>query len=116
MTGWIAGVLFVLAAIPAQAQQLDSRWAPWLGCWQLVDESVREAGPAAATRARPDDTRVCVVAAVKAAGVTLSTRVDDQTVLEQTVVADGAQHALDEADCRGWQRADWSRTGERLFA
>lgn len=115
-TGWLVGVLFVLAAIPAQAQQLDSRWAPWLGCWQLVDESVREAGPAAATRARPDDTRVCVGAAARAAGVTLSTRIDDQRVLEQTVVADGAQHALDEADCRGWQRADWSRTGERLFA
>jgi hypothetical protein len=115
-TGWRVGVVFFLATIPAQAQQVDSRWAPWLGCWQLIDESVREAGPAAAARAKPEETRVCVVPADTAAGVTLSTRIEDQSVLEQTIVADGAQHPIDEADCRGWQRADWSRTGERLFA
>lgn len=114
---WPVGLLLFLAAIPAQAQQLDSRWTPWLGCWQLVDESVGEVNPAVARRAaRPNDTRVCVVPAGQAAGVTLSTVIEDQSVLQQTIVADGAQHPIDEADCRGWQRADWSRTGERLFS
>ena len=45
-TGWLAGVLFLVAMIPAQAQQVDSRWAPWLGCWQLVDESIRQTATA----------------------------------------------------------------------
>ena len=115
-TGWLVGVLFVLAMIPAQAQQVDSRWAPWLGCWQLIDESIRQAGPAPADRARPEETRVCVVPVDRAAGVTLSTRIDGQSVLEQTIVADGAQHPIDEAGCRGWQRAQWSRSGDQLFA
>src|SRR5687768_17534821 len=34
----LAGVLLIVAVIPVEAQQTDSRWAPWLGCWQLVDE------------------------------------------------------------------------------
>ena len=113
---WPVGVLFFLAIVPAEAQQVDSRWAPWLGCWQLVDENVRETGPAAGRQAKTEGTRVCVVPTDKAAGVTLSTRIEDQQVLEQTIEADGEQHPIHEADCRGWQRAEWSRTGERLFA
>lgn len=115
-TGRLAGVLFVLAVIPAQAQQVDPRWAPWLGCWQLVDESVRQTATADGTRSNPDETRVCVGPANEASGVTLRTLIEDQQVLEQTIVADGAQHPIDEAGCRGDQRADWSRTGERLFS
>jgi hypothetical protein len=111
-----------LAAVPAQAhpstsargalsevegQQLDVRWTPWLGCWQLSGEPVR----------------VCVAPMADARGVTLSTYVDDAAgeprpaaVLEQTLVADGARHAIAEAECRGSQDAAWSTTGERLFA
>ncbi|MGH9256266.1 MAG: hypothetical protein ACRD3C_17045 [Vicinamibacterales bacterium] len=114
--GWTVGGLFVLSVAAAEAQQLDARWAPWLGCWQLVDENVRQDGPAAAARARSEGTRVCVVPAETAAAVTLSTRIEDQPVLEQTIAADGAQHPIDETGCRGWQRAEWSRTGDRLFS
>lgn len=103
------GALVMIAWItPAHAQQLDSRWAPWLGCWQLAGESVR----------------VCVAPSADAAGATLSTHVENAAeggqapapVLEQTLVADGAQHPIAEGECRGWQQAEWSRTGERLFA
>jgi hypothetical protein len=96
-----------LAVAPAQAQQLDARWTPWLGCWQLSGQPVR----------------VCVTPLADGRGVTLRTYVDDaggepraEAVLEQTLVADGARHPIAEAECRGWQEADWSRTGERLFA
>jgi hypothetical protein len=115
-TGWVAGVLLVIAVVPARAQQVDPRWVPWLGCWQLVDESVRQTATADSVRSNRDETRVCVGPANEAAGVTLSTSIENQSVLEQTIVADGAQHPVDEAGCRGAQRADWSRTGERLFS
>jgi hypothetical protein len=115
-TGWLAGVWFFLAIIPAQAQQVDPRWAPWLGCWQLVDESIRQAASRDAGRSNPDGTFVCVGPANEASGVSLSTRIENQSVLEQTIVADGAQHPVEEADCRGGQRADWSQNGERLFS
>jgi hypothetical protein len=103
------GALVTIAwVMPAHAQQLDSRWAPWLGCWQLAGERVR----------------VCVAPSADAAGVTLSTHVENAAegrqaaapVLEQTLVADGARHSIAEGECRGWQQAEWSRTGERLFA
>lgn len=100
-------LVLLLLATPAQAQQLDPRWSPWLGCWQLSGENVR----------------VCVASSPDAAGVTLSTYVDNAAegrtatpVLAQALVADGARHSIAEAECRGWQQADWSRTGERLFA
>ena len=105
----VVGALVAAAwAMPAHAQQLDSRWAPWAGCWQLQGENVR----------------VCVAPSSEGAGATLSTFVDNATergqattpVLEQTLVADGAQHPIVEGECRGWQQAEWSRTGERLFA
>ena len=115
-TWWLASVLFILAIVPAQVQQVDPRWSPWLGCWQLVDESLRQVGTADAGRANPDETRVCVGPADQASGVTLRTLIENQPVLAQTIVADGAQHPVDEAGCRGDQRTDWSRTGERLFS
>lgn len=103
------GVVLVaaLAAAPAEAQQTDSRWTPWVGCWQLSREQVR----------------VCVAPTGDARGVTLKTYVDNAgtdsrttPVLEQTLIADGARHAIAEAECRGFQSAEWSATGERLFA
>ncbi len=96
----------VLAPAIAVAQQLDSRWTPWLGCWQLSGEQVR----------------VCVSPADDQRGVVLRTYVDGggvesrTPVLEQTLAADGARHAIAEAECRGHQSAEWSVTGERLFA
>lgn len=93
----IAALLLALAA-PAAAQQVDARWAPWVGCWQLVDGKAE----------------VCIAPA-SPAGVTLRTRVAGQAALEQTIVADGAPHALTEAGCTGSQRAEWSRHGHRLF-
>ena len=115
-TGWVVAALFVLTAVPAQAQQVDSRWLPWLGCWRLVDERVGESTPGAARRPGADDTLVCVEPGDAPVAVTLTTRIGDQPVLQQTIVANGTQRPVDEAGCRGWQRADWSRTGERLFA
>ena len=91
--GCLAGV--------AQAQQIDSRWSPWLGCWQLAGEEVR----------------ICVEP-LDATGVRLGTMVEGnkEPVPGQLLRADGARHSVAEGDCTGWQQADWSTTGERLYA
>src|SRR4029077_2328175 len=44
------------------------------------------------------------------------TTVLGQPALEETIVADGVDHPVAEAECRGTQRAEWSRDGQRLFA
>lgn len=118
--------LFVLVnAAPAQARQqsADARWTPWLGCWQLVDESQRDANPGAtelrgAPAARPSASgvSVCVTPVSEPAGISLQTRVSNQPALEQTIVADGADRPITDADCHGTQQAEWSRTGTRLLA
>jgi uncharacterized membrane protein YgcG len=120
-----AALFFVsVIAAPAHAQQApDARWAPWLGCWQLIDENQGDAtlnpaegrGAPSARRSR-NDVSVCATRASEPAGITLKTLVSDQSALEQTIIADGAVHSIDDADCRGTQRAEWSRAGMRLFS
>ncbi|MET0211931.1 MAG: hypothetical protein ABW292_02960 [Vicinamibacterales bacterium] len=106
------GVLVVATAAYAQEREpqrdgvypdaVDSQWSPWIGCWQPVE-------------ANASDTRVCASRAGEHA-VTFATIVGGQTVLEETLVADGMEHQVTDAECRGTRRAEWSRDGRTLFA
>jgi hypothetical protein len=95
---WVLGIVLALAT-SAGAQNVDARWAPFIGCWELVDGGAS----------------TCVAPAAPGA-VTLSTRVEGKPVLEQTIVADGAAHTLSEPGCTGSQRAEWSGDGRKLFS
>src|SRR6266550_6818582 len=105
-----AALLLIALTFPAPAharqQSADARGA-WLGCWQLIDENQRRSASGVS---------ICVTPANEPAGITLKTLVSNQPALEQTIVGDAADHAITDADCRGTQRAEWSRTGTRLFA
>ncbi len=126
----------LLGASPAFAQTgapgaaTDTRWEPWIGCWQLQDERVRNDGMwrqgtditadevaaalAPARMQRSDaNTRVCVAPAAQ--GVTITTLIGTQRVLEDTIVADAASHPMTDAECRGSKRSEWSSTGRRLY-
>src|SRR6185503_7538101 len=94
---WALAVLVAITT-SAAAQTVDARWAPFAGCWELVDGGATSC-----------------VAPSTAGAVTLTTIVDGTPVLEQTIVADGADHALTEPACTGTQRHEWSRDGRRLF-
>ena len=100
----IVGVAAVTASaqsIPLSSASVDPRWAPWLGCWQIVDETEQDAESLddvllSLSRARASaGARVCVTPAD--GGVTMTTLVDDQPVLIETVVAtsDKQRFALD---------------------
>jgi hypothetical protein len=116
----LAAVAASAQSIPLTSTSVDPRWAPWLGCWQIIDETEKEAETLddvllALSRARASaGARVCVTPA--AGGVTMTTLVDDQPVLAETVIADGTQRPIDESGCKGWQRSSWSTRGARLFA
>ena len=121
-----SAVLFVgfalLAALPAQAQTNDPRWEPWLGCWTLVVDNLSAGDPNDASPRRPtrpniereDSPRVCV--APSSGGARLETTVAGRAAIEQTIVADAAQHAVADDECSGTQRAEWSKNGLRLFS
>jgi hypothetical protein len=118
------GFGLVLTAASASAQTTpESRWTPWLGCWDLVIENSRDGSPAdelprpqrgSSTRGdlRP---RVCVEPA-DGGGATFRTTIGDRTPIVQTVVADGTARPISETDCTGTQRAEWSRDGLRIFS
>ncbi len=108
----------------ARGGPTDARWQPWVGCWQLLDEHVRNHGDvssdpvaAASAPARLErsgaNTRVCIAPAAQ--GVSLTTMVGDQRVLEDSVVADGIDHPMMDNECRGSKRSEWSKTGHRLY-
>jgi hypothetical protein len=118
----VIGVAAVGAAQPAPGAgaSLDSRWTPWLGCWQLIDESVQDPqflaeALSALGRSRANaGTLVCVTPANT--GVAMTTVVNDRPVLTETIVANGSNQPLTEPDCRGWHRAEWSQDAPRLYA
>jgi hypothetical protein len=88
-------------AAAAQSRTVDSRWAPFVGCW----ETPQAAG----------GVRVCVERS-GVNSVSLVTSVAGQQALEQTIFADGVDHPVNDAECHGTQRAEWSRDGQQLFA
>ena len=99
--------LVLLAAMPASAQDTplaDARWAPWLGCWSLIQD---DRGSLDAATTGPDDVLVCVLPASEGRGVGMTTFVGGRSVVQQTIVADGASHPVSEPACSGSQRSEW---------
>ena len=99
-------------ATTAAADLADARWLPWMGCWQLWEEQVDSAEDGAEF---PERTVVCITPAEDGSGARLTARSDSDVLIERTLVADGGRHALNEGDCNGWERRDWSDDGRRLF-
>src|SRR5947208_3407256 len=74
------------------SSNIDGRWTPWLGCWRLSQEQVREESQSIEAALRPATSNsaapgmiVCVQPS-GATGVTMTTFADGKTLLEQTVV------------------------------
>lgn len=102
---------------PASAA-VDSRWLPWLGCWQLVEETAPLPESADGLSAFADRVLVCVTPAAPPAAATdvvVTTLANDEPVLVETLSADGLEHPVDQTECRGRRRIAWSDDGRRLF-
>lgn len=117
----LASALLVFPVV-AHAQQLtDPKWSPWIGCWELVLENARDAAtrPNPSRRTLPSTTspsrpQVCIEPS--GVGVTLTTRVAGQQAIQQTIVADGLEHAITDKECRGTQRAEWSSDSRKIYS
>src|SRR5437867_9572796 len=94
-TAALAALLLFSAvtAAPALAQtaspsRTDGRWTPYLGCWRLLVENVRNQGieemiQSATRNATTPAMTVCVQPAASSTGVTMTTFADGKKVLEQ---------------------------------
>ena len=117
----VAVSMALLASAPgaAAAEAIDSRWLPWLGCWELWEEQLERPDGAQDTDAdakidaRIGRTSVCVVPTAE--GITLTATDGDELLVERQLVANGTRRDIIEGQCRGWERNEWSRDGRRLF-
>ena len=111
----MSSAMFLAALLSAGAA--DSRWTPFLGCWSLIEDAVRQplfADPDEESR-QEDRPMGLVCLAPEGDGVRLETFSGEEVFLEETLVADGQRHELTQGKCRGWQQLDWSKDGSVLF-
>jgi hypothetical protein len=124
MKALLLALAFLAMATPARAQAADDRWDAWVGCWRLWADNLRDAAPAAsrladgsgATQPRNDSAPQVCVTKTPDGGARFETSVRGQTAIDQTVVADAVDRPVTDDECRGTQRAHWSRDGLRLFS
>ena len=100
--GMLVGAWLIMVAPVAAAQEVDSRWAPWLGCWRAVDE----------TATAPV---LCVVPLAGEAAIEMLTTVDGRVVSRESIFADGQEHAVSRDECEGWERAEFSGDSHRIY-
>ena len=113
---WLAGALLM-------APSSDARWTPFLGCFRLIEDEVRqpllgdpeEQGGEPAEPAEEDRPSGLVCLAPEGDGVRLQTFSGDEAFLEEILTADGQKHDSALGKCRGWQRLDWSKDAAVLF-
>jgi uncharacterized membrane protein YgcG len=119
MTTALLLAALAMAGTPAVQDDVDSRWVPWLGCWELVDDDRRDplVGEADPTQGQDVPVRgfVCLNPAPDGNGVTVTTNADGETILEETLIADGQKNPSAKGKCSGWQETEWSEDGYRLF-
>ena len=95
------GTASVLAlASSASAQSMDSRWLPFVGCWEAVGGE-EEVGLLCFT---PDGV-----------GVELANVLDGEVVSTERLVADGAERDVSAEGCEGWESIEFSQDGRRAF-
>ncbi len=107
--GGLAAGLLLAAAVPALAQtgRPDPRWQAWLGCWRPEGKVAPGAAAAAPL--------VCVTPLAGSAGVQIATVADSGIVSRDTILATGERRGVNRDGCEGWQSADWSSQGQRVY-
>ena len=100
--GILVGAWLITVVPMAAAQEVDSRWVPWVGCWRAVDE----------TASAP---LLCVVPLAGEAAIEMLTMLDGQVVSRESIFTNGQQHAVSREECEGWEGAEFSRDSRRIY-
>jgi len=106
----LLGSAAVAGAQTTQLASADTRWTPWVGCWQ---PSMRDADQALA----PDKAApvVCIIPTPGSPTVDLVT-VNGSTVGQpERVDANGQRRAVNREGCNGWETAQFSQDAKRIY-
>lgn len=90
----------ILAPGSVQAQDGDTRWLPWSGCWETAGE--QEGQDVVCVRLNPDGS-----------GVTLTHSLEGFP--DQVIRTDGREHAVSQAGCEGVESAEFSPDRSRIY-
>jgi hypothetical protein len=108
-TSLLAGLALFGNVAAAQDAGADSRWQAFLGCWEAIQPE--GTAPAAAE----PNTRICVIPTSDVASVEIATVVGDSIAFRQKIVASGEKRQMTKDGCAGWERAQWSTNGQRVY-
>jgi len=100
--GLLMAAWLVVVVPMAAAQEVDSRWAPWIGCWRAMDGT-------------EEPPLVCVVPLDGEVAIELLTVIDGQVVSRESMIADGLQHMVSREGCEGVERAEFSSDSHRIY-
>jgi hypothetical protein len=100
----VASAVFAATSLRAQATltKVDSRWQPFLGCWETAAAGSR--GP-----------MVCLLPTNAKQRIELLTVSEDSIFSRTFVTATGARVPITRDGCTGWESASWSSDDRRLF-
>ncbi len=104
-----AVALGALLAAPAQAQSADTRWNAWHGCWESNEADSTGALPG------PSAELVCVLPGPWIEAVEVVTVDSGEVVARDTITADGQRVRSRHGTCDGWESAEWSESGTRVY-
>lgn len=105
----LGGIAFLILPVAAQAQSVEARWQPWIGCWAPVlayDTAGRAFGSTA---------RVCIAPAPGSSAAEVTTIYAGKVTNRIIIEANAEPHAVTRDGCEGTETAWWSRTGQRLY-
>ncbi|HSG49108.1 MAG TPA: hypothetical protein VLA43_14910, partial [Longimicrobiales bacterium] len=92
--------LLVMAPASVQAQDVDSRWLPWVGCWEVL--SMGAEAQVVCIQPHEDDAAVAMNYA-------------DPDVEDLVLHADGTPRQVTQAGCEGEETATFSPDGRRIY-
>ena len=99
-TGFFAAALLLASALPARGQIDDSRWLPFIGCW----EPVAEGSEGGLLCFRPAD-----------GGVEMTSLAAGEVVSTEQLLADGQRRPVVAEGCEGSESVSFSEDGRRAF-
>jgi len=111
LAGVLAGVLLQAAPVRAQGAETDARWTPWLGCW--APTAVQPDGAAAVGAGAAQ--MMCVIPAAGASGVDVVTLIAGKVTDRTRIDATGERRESVREGCTGWESAEWSADGRRVY-
>lgn len=113
----LGAVLSLGLATTAAAQDTqaagDTRWTPWVGCWQASARDIESMGvsPGSSTPLPV----VCITPASGAAAIDLVTITGADVAPAERIDANGVRRAVSREGCDGWETAEFSPDAKRIY-